>query len=75
MPAVEGLQSPLKAQPFSGLHRGEVWPDRSIPERPQVNLSGATAEGDSATGCSGPAPGYSPGLGGIIAERGGWEQR
>lgn len=73
-----GTPEPLKGTAFlwpRRLHRGEVRPDRSIPERPSVDLLGATAEGDTAAGCSWTAPGHSPGLGGLGAERGGSEQR
>lgn len=79
MPAGEGLQSPLKAQPFSGLAAStgaRCGPTAASQRdlRSQVHLLGATAEGDTCTGCSGTTPGHIPGLCGIVAERGGSEQ-
>lgn len=45
MPAGEGLQSPLKAQPFSGLAASTAARcGPGIPERPRVGLLRATAE-------------------------------
>lgn len=81
MPAGEGLQSPLKAQPFYGLAAstgarcGPTAASRSeLRSICSETLQGVTLAPVAQTQPWDTAPGQSPGLRGIVTERGRSEQ-